>query len=354
MKTLFSVLLVVLVIACGKPRSRCEDNAGCFEGGKCVAGACAYACEEVGCLDGHFCNPDSHYCKDYCPHACPDRPANATLICGEVCVYACNDGFRECAGRAGACLSDSSDPTACGPSCESLQICPVPENGAAACSDGVCGYACNSGFNLCGDRCASDTDATACGPNCVQCTTTDPNAESTCESNACVSKCKTGSRPSGTGCVACPGSDCSAIQPVTTTTYNNTELTWQACAAGYIGNDCQTEIGTAKTMDWEAAKKYCDDSTWHGYKGWRLPTQPSQERAAGELGSIMATCPSPVTQGSACIDNNAFPNTPADFFWSSDAAGYPYNVWGVVFGRPGYVSSNDKRKAYYVRCVHDP
>jgi hypothetical protein len=127
MKTLLSVLFV-LVIACGKPSSRCETNAGCFEGGKCVAGACAYACEEVGCLDGHFCDPDTDRCVAECPYPC-DPPDHSTLTCEATCGYTCQAGFYADSGACPVC----NVPEHCGPicaPCASGEFC----NGGTTCS----------------------------------------------------------------------------------------------------------------------------------------------------------------------------------------------------------------------------
>jgi hypothetical protein len=295
------ISVVLLVTACrGEDKGGCSLDSDCPEGMWCdtALALCVSDCTKAQCLDGHFCDPKTKLCVAECPFMCPASPENGTVMCDDKCTIACN-----------------------------------------------------SEYHLCTDRCASDTDATACGVTCEQCTTIDPNAEPTCESDACSSKCKMGFRSSETGCVACPGGDCSTIQPIVTTMFNSTELIWQGCAAGFVGNDCLIETGTEKAMDWETAGLYCSSLTWHGYSGdWRLPTQPSSDEATGELGSILVACPGSPTIGNACIDNSAFPNTPADRFWSSSFSSDTY-AWAVNFGDGNAFNGGLKRLPFHVRCV---
>ena len=91
------------------------------------------------------------------------------------------------------------------------------------------------------------------------------------------------------------------------------------------------------TMTWEAAQTYCPSAG----SGFRLP-------AAKELISLVDLT---VTSG-ATINQAAFPNAPAETFWTSSpnvgSSGYP---WHVQFGYGGYSDGYDVGDASRVRCV---
>jgi len=90
-----------------------------------------------------------------------------------------------------------------------------------------------------------------------------------------------------------------------------TQLVWQQQAS-------------TTTMTWADAKTYCANAG----SGFRLPT-------VKELVSIVDLT---VTSG-ATIDQTAFPNTPAETFWtSSPSAVSSGNAWGVYFDYGGSFS----------------
>jgi formylglycine-generating enzyme required for sulfatase activity len=104
-----------------------------------------------------------------------------------------------------------------------------------------------------------------------------------------------------------------------------TKLTWQQAIP-------------STTYAWTDAKSYCAGINLAG-TGWRLPT-------CKELQTIVDD-----SQTNPAVDLNAFPSTPADWFWSSSPlAGSPSNAWGVDFGI-GYAFNYDITNAKYVRCV---
>ena len=115
-----------------------------------------------------------------------------------------------------------------------------------------------------------------------------------------------------------------------TTVYDNkTKLTWQ-------------RTPPAGTYDWAGAKSYCASNTAGlAGAGWRLP-------GVKELLSIVDR-----KQYNPAIDTTAFPNTPAEWFWSATPfKGGSSFAWGVDFDvgvSDGYVNSiaYDGR----VRCV---
>ncbi len=87
-----------------------------------------------------------------------------------------------------------------------------------------------------------------------------------------------------------------------------------------------------------SAQFYCKSLVLAG-GGWRLPS-------AIELASLVD-----FTRPSPAIDPNAFPTTPADYFWtSSPAASLPVSAWDVTFNT-GATSSDGVGSARRVRCV---
>jgi hypothetical protein len=333
-KTLLSVLLVVLVIACGKPRSRCETNAGCFEGGKCGAGACAYACEEVGCLDGHFCDPDTNQCVAECPYPC-DPPDHSTPTCDATCTFTCKPGYyTDALGTCPQC----NVPDHCGSSCA---LCPKPENGSATCIADTCGIRCDTGSYDIGGTCALCNKTQHCGSTCEDC-----NKNGTLSGMIC--------NAGGTACVA--GQRFVLImttpnQPMVKDTERN--LVWHGCPYGRSGDDCAT--GTETLTDWSTAKNDCAGLVWGDYAtDWRLPSQAND--TDGELSSLLIArfpnCPPPTTE--ACIDRVLFPNTPPRDFWSSTTDDSVSTLARNVNFFDGTISVHSKTYLFYVRCVHDP
>jgi cysteine-rich repeat protein len=89
-----------------------------------------------------------------------------------------------------------------------------------------------------------------------------------------------------------------------TVTDTITGLVWQRDGSG-------TRTGCSGpdnlTCEWAEAKAYCASLTLGGITGWRLP-------AMMELSTIVD-----FTKADPAIDPMAFPNTPADYFWTSSA-----------------------------------
>ena len=90
---------------------------------------------------------------------------------------------------------------------------------------------------------------------------------------------------------------------------------------------------------WAEAKAYAAELRLGGHKDWRLPT-------IEELESLVVRL-----DGAPTIDRVAFPDTPAEFFWSSspnaDDTSY---AWGVNFNY-GYTNDIGTTNDYRVRCV---
>ena len=123
-----------------------------------------------------------------------------------------------------------------------------------------------------------------------------------------------------------------------TVTDTRTGLMWDRCARGLTGVGCAT--GTASTFTWQAALDAAATiGTYKGYNDWRLPNLK-------ELRSLVEEC-----RGSPSINEFAFPNTPASYFWSgSPNAGVASNAWGVNFNG-GTAGGGNRSFAFQVRLV---
>lgn len=83
-----------------------------------------------------------------------------------------------------------------------------------------------------------------------------------------------------------------------------TGLMWMRCALGQSSAESTCE-GDARTFSWSGALQSSTTSTFAGYSDWHLPN-------IKELASITEdACSSP------SINENVFPNTDNQFYWSS-------------------------------------
>jgi hypothetical protein len=111
------------------------------------------------------------------------------------------------------------------------------------------------------------------------------------------------------------------------------KLTWMRCSVGQVW-DVDTCIGDASELNWQQALQ-----TAHGYefadqKGWRLPN-------VKELATITErSCVRPA------INEELFPNTPSDDFWTSTPSIQDVErAWVIAF----FNSSNSvKQKELFV------
>jgi hypothetical protein len=93
-------------------------------------------------------------------------------------------------------------------------------------------------------------------------------------------------------------------------------------------------------LDWPSAKGHCAD-LMVADGGWRLPTRIE-----------LLTIRDP-NRGHPAIDPAAFPNTPADIFWTSTPnSNGPLTAWRVSFvlGEPFW---DLKTNTHWVRCVRE-
>lgn len=120
-----------------------------------------------------------------------------------------------------------------------------------------------------------------------------------------------------------------------------TELVWQGCPAGRMGADCSADDPGRPDPEhgWRGALAYCEALEWGGRSHWRLPN-------LHELSSIVD-----IRRSWPVIDEEAFPATPAQEFWSSTYSGEHASPLGVEFGN-GYQYYLYTGGRTNVRCVH--
>jgi len=148
----------------------------------------------------------------------------------------------------------------------------------------------------------------------------------------------------------CAGSENTAITATTpsanfsdngdgTITHHTTGLIWQRCSLGqsWDGSDC---TGSADGFTWADALASAVQNTFAGHNDWRLPNK-------NELASIVEyRCWNPV------INNQQFPNTLGNWFWSSSPYASDSDSAWVVYFSNGLVYYNDKSyDSGYVRLV---
>jgi hypothetical protein len=127
-----------------------------------------------------------------------------------------------------------------------------------------------------------------------------------------------------------------------TIVHRRTGLMWQRCVHGLSGEDCNQ--GGASLVDWEGALVLASSDQFAGYADWRLPN-------VKELASLIEdTCFDP------SINTFVFPNTPADFTWTSSiyVARFSAGAWVVNFFSGGGTSIAERQGAAHpLRLVRD-
>lgn len=100
-----------------------------------------------------------------------------------------------------------------------------------------------------------------------------------------------------------------------------TGLLWKQCSQGFSGMGCANDSNETYTWN-EALNEAVSQNNigFAGYTDWRLPN-------INELNSILAyNCINPP------INEEAFPNTPNEDFWSSSPTdNAPFNAWSIIF-----------------------
>lgn len=107
---------------------------------------------------------------------------------------------------------------------------------------------------------------------------------------------------------------------------NVTSLTWQRNV-------------DARSFTWDEAQKYCSCLSVDGKTGWRLPSRI-------ELASLVDW-----TTVSPSIDAAAFPETPAENFWTSSPVGSAAGLVYLVYFDNGHTTYATADYTYRARCV---
>jgi hypothetical protein len=92
------------------------------------------------------------------------------------------------------------------------------------------------------------------------------------------------------------------------------------------------------TYDWWEARTYCRELALGGFEDWRLPSRIELVSLL-DFGGLDPT-----------IDQNAFPNTPSDFFWTASPVPFLNLAYGVRF-ELGFIYDHDPHGSGRVRCV---
>lgn len=97
----------------------------------------------------------------------------------------------------------------------------------------------------------------------------------------------------------------------------------------------------AESFDWWEARDYCAGLELGGHGDWRLPTLKELQTLVDER------------RLQPSIDIFAFPDTPAEWFWSgTPIATHPDQAWATSY-TDGYASIHAGAELHRVRCVHD-
>jgi len=124
----------------------------------------------------------------------------------------------------------------------------------------------------------------------------------------------------------------------------NTGLMWGK--SGYAENDVDPPVayqseGRWRRYFWNQALLYCERLQLGSYDDWRLPDYK-------ELTSILD-----LSRMEPCVDEEYFPGTRTDFYWTSTSFAYQTSQAWYVYFNLGYVNHINKNNYFYVRPVRD-
>jgi hypothetical protein len=105
------------------------------------------------------------------------------------------------------------------------------------------------------------------------------------------------------------------------------------------------------SLPWEEAVQYCAALTLDGTGGWRLPTPLELEAIRLHPGGLFGGG-SKAHYCIPCVDQAAFPDTPAALFWTSRRMPDD-TAWYVGFD-DGRSHRDTRTDALWVRCTRDP
>jgi len=123
-----------------------------------------------------------------------------------------------------------------------------------------------------------------------------------------------------------------------TITDNYTGLIWRKCPQGMSGNDCKS--GSVSFREWSKARVECENLSFAGKKGWRIPTLK-------ELQSIVDT-------GSydPAINKTFFAGSDGPYWTLTSPAKYSGSKFTVIFSTGSVYYQGDNAPAA-TRCVYD-
>ena len=298
---------------CGECGRRCDvQNAN----NQCVQGKCKFECHEgyIVDSDGESCRvrqciEGEHRCSELTYEECKDDiwteidfcttvVDNASAFCGESgCGYNCYENYTKCEDQL--CYNLKTDVNHCG---DCNKVC-GGDHVIPKCENGGCVVECELGYTV-------KKDKTGCEPiicsdgekKCTNltpqicennewkaqpaCTTSQANAEATCENGICGSKCKSGYEDCNGSCVNLQSdlNHCGSCAKVCNiaNAINKCEngVCKFTCESGYVlssdGKSCNFKNCDENTTRCSGTKiQTCTNNTWKDTTTCTVPTNGS-------------------------------------------------------------------------------
>ena len=183
------------------------------------------------------------------PIACTE-PTNSKASCSEgVCGFKCNSNYHKTAGGDGCEINSITD---CG---ASHTVCPKATNGSAKCStSGVCSLYCNNSIypDLCSSTCVNlSSDTNNCGSCGNKCTVT--NGTAGCSNGSCVAvSCSSNyhTTADGKGCEKNSITDCGASHTVCPNATNGSaKCSTSGVCSLYCNNSSYPDLCSSTCVD---------------------------------------------------------------------------------------------------------
>jgi hypothetical protein len=189
----------------------CSDNTS--------IASCGAACSACNVPAGGSASCTNGVCGAGCPNGYT-LCANECIPISRACNGSCLSGTHNCSGQ---CLPNSS-PSSCGAT--SCTPCPAPANATATCTNGTCGYQCNSNYQPCKGACipsGSCCDNTDCSGGTCLSGTCCPAGQTNCD-GTCVDL-----QASAANCGACHAACSLSCNQGTCEDCSGTSGNWDGC-----------------------------------------------------------------------------------------------------------------------------